>query len=60
MYYFTAEYINMDTDEVIQRAIKFDGQFLQNEAECFIYAMRKAYEMKADNELLSKVEFIAC
>ena len=60
MYIFEAHFINMDNDEEIVRKIEFDGQFLANEKECYLYAMGKAYDMTKENELLSSVEFIAC
>lgn len=60
MYLFEAHYINMDNDEEIIRKIEFDGQFLENDKECYVYAMTKAYESKEKNELLCTVEFIAC
>lgn len=60
MYIFEAHFINMDNYEEIVRRIEFDGQFLANEKECYLYAMGRAYDMTEKNELLSSVEFIAC
>ena len=60
MYIFEAHYINMDNDTETVKTIKFDGQFIGNERECYIYAMEKAYDMAEKNELLVNVEFIAC
>lgn len=60
MYLFEAHYINMDNDEEIARKIEFDGQFVGNNKECYVYAMTKACELKEKNELLCTVEFIAC
>lgn len=60
MYIFEAHFNNMDNYEEIVRRIEFDGQFLANEKECYLYAMGRAYDMKEKNELLSSVEFIAC
>lgn len=60
MYIFEAHYINMDNDAEIMKPIKFDGQFFENEKECYIYAMSKAYDMTENNEWLVNVEFIAC
>ena len=60
MYLFEAHYINMDNDEKIVRKIEFDGQLLENDKECYSYAMCKAYELKEKNECLDAVEFIAC
>lgn len=56
---FTAHYINMENDEEITREITFEEQFFKDEKECYLYAMRNAYDMKEKNELLSTVEFIA-
>lgn len=60
MYYFEAHYINMDNEAEYTKKIKFDGQFFDNEKECYIYAMTKAYDMTEKNEILASVEFIAC
>ena len=60
MYIFEAHFINMDSYEEIVRKIEFDGQFLANEKECYLYAMGRAYDMTEKKELLSSVEFIAC
>ena len=60
MYIFEAQYTNMDNNEEITRKIEFDGQFMENDKECYMYAMNKAYELKEKNECLGAVEFIAC
>ena len=60
MWYFEAHYTNMYTFEEITRKIKFDGQFFDNEKECYIYAMSKAYDMTEKDECFSILEFIAC
>lgn len=60
MYLFEAHYINMDTGKEETRKIEFDGQFLEGEKECYLYAMGKAYDLKKDMECLSSLEFIAC
>ena len=60
MYIFEAHYINMDNDKEVTRKIEFDGQFLENEKECYLYAMGKAYDMKEKNECCESLEFIAC
>ena len=60
MYLFEAHYINMDTEKEITRPIKFDGQFFENEKECYLYAMKKAYDLKEEMECFSSLEFIAC
>lgn len=60
MYIFEAHYTNMDNNEEITRKIEFDGQFMENDKECYMYAMNKAYELKEKKECLGAVEFIAC
>lgn len=60
MYIFEAHYTNMDNDEEITRKIEFDGQFMENDKECYKYAMSRAYDLKKENECLGTVEFIAC
>lgn len=60
MYIFEAHFINMEDCKEITRKVEFDGQFLENEKECYLYAMSKAYNMKEENECLASVEFIAC
>ena len=60
MYIFEAHYINMDNDKEVTRKIEFDGQFLENEKECYLYAMGKAYDMKEKNECFASLEFSAC
>ena len=60
MYIFEAHYTNMDNNEEITRKIEFDGQFMENDKECYMYAMNKVYELKEKNECLGAVEFIAC
>ena len=60
MYIFEAHYTNMDNDEEITRKIEFDGQFMENDKECYTYAMSRAYDLKKENECLGTVEFIAC
>lgn len=46
MYLFVAHYMNMDNSEQITRKIECDEQFMENSKECYVYAMRKAYDMK--------------
>ena len=46
MYIFEAHCTNMDNNEEITRKIEFDGQFMENDKECYMYAMNKAYELK--------------
>lgn len=61
MYIFIAHYINMETDQERKQSIIFDGDnFFETEKECYIYAMKKAYNDKRENECLSSVEFLSC
>lgn len=46
MYIFEAHYTNMDSNEEITRKIEFDGQFMENDKECYMFAMHNAYEFK--------------
>lgn len=46
MYLFEAHYTNMDNDEEITRKIEFDGQFMENDKECYMYAMSRAYDLE--------------
>ena len=59
MYLFIAHYINMDNNTESSKTIEFDGQFLDSERECYMYAMFKAYELRESNEMFSSLEFIA-
>lgn len=60
MYFFKAHYVNMETNEEITRPIEFNGQSLDSEKECYIYAMGEAYDLTGKNELFYSLEFIAC
>lgn len=60
MYYFIAHYTNVFTFEEINRGIHFDCQFFENEKECYMYAMSKAYDMTRDNECFCGIEFLGC
>jgi hypothetical protein len=60
MYIFEAHYTDMDNNEEIIRKIEFDGQFMENSKESYMYAMSRAYDLKKENECLATVEFIAC
>ena len=50
MYIFEAHYTNMDHGEEITRKIEFSEQLFENEQECYMYAMGRAYRMKQENE----------
>lgn len=60
MYCFWAHYTHIPTEQVITKEIRFDGQFFNNEKECYIYAMGKAYDMKEDCLSLDGIELIYC
>ena len=60
MYLFELHYIDIDTDREISKGLEVDRQLFDTEKEVFIYAMKKAYDMMKENELLTSVEFIAC
>ena len=60
MYYFNAHYTNMDNEMHRIYTISFDGQFFNNEKECYMYAMGMAYDNMTEYESLDYVEFIAC
>ena len=60
MYSFKAYYTNVFTCKEITRDICFDGQFFNDEKECYMYAMSKAYDMVKDNECFDRIELIAC
>ena len=60
MYLFEAQILNMDTDISIVRTIEIDGQFFESERDCYTYAMGVAYDSLNGNEILEKLELIAC
>ncbi len=60
MYIFEARYYNMLINEEYKRVIEFNGQDFDNEKECYIYAMERAFDLLKENETLTFVEFIAC
>ena len=60
MYYFDAVYEDYRTGEERTKRIMFDGQFLESEKECFVHAMRLAYDAQGTYELLVSLHFIAC
>ena len=60
MYIFEAHYMDMKNHEEIIIEIKFDGQFMENDKECYMYVMSRAYDLREENWCLASVEFIAC
>lgn len=61
MWLFEAKYHDMNTGKEITRTIEFDGDnFFSSERDCYIHAMKQAFDMKKENECFSSLEFIAC
>lgn len=60
MYYFNAHYYDMEQDCDVTKTIKFDGQFIGTEKDCFIYATGKAYDMAEEHEIFFGIELISC
>ena len=60
MYGFEAIYSNMDTFEERTERIEFDGQSFPDERECYLYAMRVAYDKTHDDECFVTLNFIYC
>lgn len=60
MYLFLAHYTDMNSDQEITRKIEFNGQSLDSEKDCYLYAMGKAFDMTEEHEVFSSLEFIAC
>ena len=58
MYIFEAKYQNMENGEERTETIKVYDDM--PEAEIYVAAMRRAYEMKKPHECLCAVEFLAC
>lgn len=59
MYIFEARYITLDSAQEITRCIEFNGQFLDCERDCYLYAMGQAYDKTRHNEMFVALEFIA-
>lgn len=57
MYIFEATYENMDTFTERKTPIKFDGQFLETDQECYVYAMRQQFARKDFELQLKKGNF---
>lgn len=55
MYIFEAHYTNMDNDEEITRKIEFDGQFMENDKECYyIEYIKPKINVKKLKRIVSK------
>lgn len=59
MWLFIAHYVDMNTEDKIDRSIEFDEHDLSSK-ECYLHAMSVAYDMKKPNECLGSLEFISC
>ena len=60
MYCFIATYYDVDADAETKREIKFDGQFLESEKECYMHAMHIAYDGTKSNECFISLELLYC
>ena len=58
MYIFEAKYQNMENGNEQTETIKICDD--RSEAEIYVAAMRRAYEMKKPCQCLCAVEFLAC
>lgn len=59
MYLFEAHYIKLDSGIEIIRKIEFNGQSLDGERDCYLYAMGQAYDEIQHDEMFASLEFIA-
>ena len=58
MYTFELHYIDIDTGRDIIKTLKVDSQLYETEKEIFIHAMKRAYDIMEENELLHSIELI--
>ena len=58
MYTFELHYIDTDTARDIIKTLKVDSQLYETEKEIFIHAMKRAYDIMEENELLHSIELI--
>ena len=58
MYLFAAHYANMETEKERTQTVEVDEQLCDTKEEIFVSAMRYAYNMKKENEILCSIEFI--
>ena len=58
MYLFVAHYANMETEKKRMQTVEVEEQLCDTEEEIFVSAMRYAYNMKKENEILCSIEFI--
>ena len=60
MYTFELHYIDVDTGRDIIKTLKVDSQLYDTEKEIFIHAMKRAYDIMEENEMLHGIEYITC
>ena len=58
MYTFELHYIDVDTGRDIIKTLKVDSQLYDTEKEIFMHAMKSAYDIMEENELLHSIELI--
>ena len=58
MYTFELHYIDVNTGKDILKVLKVDSQLYDTEKEIFIHAMKRAYDIMEENELLHSIELI--
>ena len=58
MYTFELHYFDTDTGRDIIKTLKVDTQLYKTEKEIFIHAMKRAYDIMEENELLHSIELI--
>ena len=59
MYIFEAHYTNMDNNEEITRKIEFDGQFMENDKECYMYLWKNGiYVYEYNQTIMSRMKEI--
>ena len=58
MYTFELHYFDTDTGRDIIKTLKVDSQLYETEKEIFIHAMKRAYDIMEENELIHSIELI--
>ena len=57
MYTFELHYIDIDTGKDIIKTLKVDSQLYDTEKEIFTHAMKRAYDMMNEHELLFRLDY---
>lgn len=57
MYVFEAEYTN-ENGEHLKRVIQVDPFLFHSEQDCYMYAVKRAFDMKEYSERLYSLEFV--